>query len=158
MVTAGTYDKQHLFCDTPRLNLLHNALLSITDKYGWQLQAWAVLSNHYHFIAAAPEDPQTLSTCVRELHSRTAIALNKHDNTPGRKIWHNYWESLITHQHSYFARLNYVHHNAQKHGCVTSANQYPWCSAAWFEGTASAAQIKTIYGFKTDRLTIQDDY
>jgi putative transposase len=38
------------------------------------------------------------------------------------------------------------------------ANQYRWCSAAWFERTASPAQVKTIYGFKIDRLKVQDDF
>jgi len=38
------------------------------------------------------------------------------------------------------------------------ANQYPWCSAAWFERTASAAQVKTIYRFKTDKLDLPDDF
>jgi len=38
------------------------------------------------------------------------------------------------------------------------ANQYPWCSAAWFERAASPAQVKTIYGFKIDQVKVEDDY
>ena len=45
-----------------------------------------------------------------------------------------------------------------KHKLVAVANQYPWCSAAWFERTASPAQVKTIYGFKTDKLQVPDEY
>jgi putative transposase len=41
---------------------------------------------------------------------------------------------------------------------VLVANQYPWCSAAWFERTATPAQVKTIYSFKTDQLETYDDY
>jgi len=59
---------------------------------------------------------------------------------------------------SYLARLNYVHQNAVKHGLVSVANQYPWCSAAWFERTATRAQVRTIYSFKTDRVTVQDEF
>jgi putative transposase len=51
-----------------------------------------------------------------------------------------------------------VHRNPVKHGLVPVANQYPWCSAAWFERTASPAQVKTIYNFKTDRLNVEDDF
>jgi len=54
--------------------------------------------------------------------------------------------------------LNYVHQNAVKHRLVPVASQYPWCSAAWFEQTATRAQVKTIYSFKFDRLKIDDDY
>jgi putative transposase len=45
-----------------------------------------------------------------------------------------------------------------KHKLVPVANQYPWCSAAWFERTATPAQVKTIYGFKTDKVQIYDEY
>ena len=64
----------------------------------------------------------------------------------------------LTHQHSYLTRLNYVHQNAVKHKLVPVANQYPWCSAAWFERVASPAQVKTIYGFKIDRVSVEDDF
>jgi len=41
---------------------------------------------------------------------------------------------------------------------VRVANQYPWCSAAWFERVASPAQVKTIYSFKTDQVKVEDDF
>ena len=158
MITAGTYRKQHFFQDRPRLRMLHDALLSIADKHAWRLEAWSVFSNHYHFIAHAPADAATLTVFLRELHSRTAVALNRYDETPGRKVWHNYWDTQLTHKASYLARLNYVHQNPVKHEIVPVAAQYPWSSAAWFEKTATPAQIKTIYSFKTDRVHVQDDF
>jgi len=41
---------------------------------------------------------------------------------------------------------------------VAVASQYRYCSAAWFERTATVAQIKTIYAFKTNRLNVHDDF
>jgi len=158
MVTAATYRKQRLFHDGRRLRMLHNALLAIADKHAGRLEAWSVFPNHYHFIAHAPVDAGTLVIFLRELHSRTAVALNRQDGTRGRKVWHNYWDTQLTHEASYLARLHYVHQNPVKHGVAVIANQYPWCSAAWFERTATPAQVKTIYSFKTDRIHIQDDF
>ena len=43
-------------------------------------------------------------------------------------------------------------------GLVPVAKQYPWCSAAWFERAAAPAQVKTIYGLKTDKVQIHDEY
>ncbi len=80
------------------------------------------------------------------------------DQTVGRKVWYNYWDTKLTFERSYLARLNYVHQNPVKHGLVRVASQYPWCSAAWFERTASPATVKTIYSFKTDKVKIDDDY
>ena len=158
MVTAATYLKQPLFHDESTLRMLHDTLLTIADKHSWRLEAWAVFPNHYHFIAVAPADADTLTHFIRELHSRTAIALNRHDVMPRRKVWHNFWDTQLTHEASYLARLNYVHQNPVKHGLVANAADYPWCSAAWFETTATPAQVKTIYSFKTDHVSVQDDF
>lgn len=68
MVTAGTYQKTPLFHDDRALRMLQTALLTIAAKYAWHLQAWAILTNHYHFIAAAPADANTLTPLIRELH------------------------------------------------------------------------------------------
>jgi putative transposase len=84
--------------------------------------------------------------------------LNELDGVTQRKVWFNFRDTKLTHQYSYLARLNYVHQNAVKHKLVTVANQYPWCSAAWFERVASSAQVKTIYGFKLDRVKVEDDF
>jgi putative transposase len=92
------------------------------------------------------------------LHSETARKLNTLDGTKARQVWFNYWDIRLTFEKSYWARLNYVHQNPVKHNLVLVANQYPWCSAAWFERTASPAMVKTIYSFKTERLKIDDYY
>ena len=64
----------------------------------------------------------------------------------------------LTYQKSYLARLNYVHQNAVKHGLVPVANQYPWCSARWFEGLASPAIVQSIYRFKIDAVSMKDGF
>jgi putative transposase len=51
-----------------------------------------------------------------------------------------------------------VHQNAVKHKLVPVANQYPWCSAAWFESTASPAVVESLYRFKTDALSVDDEF
>jgi len=158
MVTAGTWRRQQLFHDAVRLRLLHDTLLTTASRYDWRLEAWAVLPNHYHFIAAAPSDASTLRAWVREVHSRTAIGLNRLDGLSGRKVWHNYWETRLTYANAYLARLHYVHQNPVKHGIVRDATQYLWCSAAWFESNATPAQVRTVYSFRTDRLNVIDDF
>ena len=80
------------------------------------------------------------------------------DNAAGRQVWHNFWETRLTYERSYLARLNYVHQNAVRHGLVRVANQYRWCSADWLERTATPAQMKTVYSFKIDKLNVLDDF
>ncbi len=160
-VTAATYQKAHHFRGGERLAVLHRGLLAVARDHRWRLEAWAVFSNHYHFIAHSPEDADTaesLRAMLSLLHERTAKWLNKLDGAAGRKVWHNYRETRLTFEKSYLARLAYTHRNAVRHRLVPVANQYPWCSAAWFERVATPAQVQTIYSFGEDRLSVPDDF
>lgn len=65
MVTAGTYRKQHFFASAERLDYLCDSLFNFVEKYGWQLQAWAVFPNHYHFVAISPSVATNLSDMTR---------------------------------------------------------------------------------------------
>jgi hypothetical protein len=100
----------------------------------------------------------SLSQMLGVLHARTAGWSNRLDKTPRRKVWHNFWDTRLTYQKSYLARLNYVHQNAVKHGLALMANQYRWCSAGWFESVPSPSIVRSIYGFKTDALRVSDDF
>src|SRR6266576_3957854 len=63
-VTAGTYLKAHHFRGSDRLRVLHRGLLTVAQEYGWLFEAWAVFSNHYHFVAHSPPDASNLSDRV----------------------------------------------------------------------------------------------
>jgi len=158
MVTAGTYGKlPHL--NTPeRRDFFLEALFARAAEFGWQLQAWAVLSNHYHFVATAPEDPGTLRRFIGKLHMTTAKQLNEWDGTLGRKVWYQFWDSYITFERSYLARLNYVHHNPVHHGVTDNALEYRWCSASWFSEHAPSALVATVEGCKIDKIEVRDDF
>jgi putative transposase len=160
-VTASTHEKQHHFRGSQHLAVLHRGLLTVARDFGWRLEAWAVFSNHYHFVGHPPEpatDATSLSDMLSVLHTKTARWINRLDNSPKRQVWFNFWETRLTYQRSYLARLNYVHQNAVKHGLVLVANQYPWCSAGWLERSASAAAVKAIYRFRTDAVRVLDDF
>ena len=158
-VTGATYQKAHHFREPLRLGVLERGLLKLAAEYGWQFEAWAVFSNHYHFVAHSPESgAESLSEMLNTLHSKTATWVNRRDAAAGRQVWHNFRETKLTYERSYLCRLAYVHQNAVHHGLVPVANQYRWCSAAWFERTATNAQVNTLYGLKLDRVHVPDDF
>jgi REP-associated tyrosine transposase len=157
IITAGTYRKRHIL-DTPaKLDLVRDALFHVALAQGWELQAWAVLSNHYHLVAAVPDEAD-LSRFIHSLHRFTSRELNKIDRTSGRRVWHQCWDTHLTYERSYLARLNYVHTNPVHHGVVEDERSYPWCSAAWFVREADAALRKTVESFKTDRVNVPDEF
>ncbi len=158
IVTGSTENKKLLFNTEPKLDLLQSTLLRLSQESCWQVEAWACFANHYHFIARATESAGSLKQMVQQLHAETADGLNAMDRVSSRNVWFNFYDTQLTYHNSYMARLNYVHQNPVKHRLVQVANRYPWCSAAWFERTATPAQVKTVYSFKTDHIKVIDDF
>lgn len=156
MVTAGTHRKERFFDSPERLEMLQSELVALMEQSGWSLQAWAVMPNHYHFVAMA--GPGDMTALIRRLHSATAQEVNREDKTPGRRVWFQYWDSHLTYQKSYYARLNYVQNNPVHHGLASDAKQYRWCSAGWFEQNAKPAFYRMVAGFKCDRVNVPDDF
>jgi len=157
MVTAGTYGKENLFHSSERLNFVTNALMILAEEYGWGLQAWAVFSNHYHFIGES-QKPATLRRLIQYLHSISAKHINALDGKPGRKVWFQYWDTQLTYQKAYMARLNYVHTNALRHGLVRHAERYPWCSAGWFARRATRSFQQSVRSFPCDKVVVPDEF
>lgn len=158
MVTGAILHNQNLLIENRYKEFILHTLLERSAFLGWGLQAWAILSNHYHFIAQAPEDVTTLEKLMRQLHSITAIQINRWDNTPGRQVWFNYWDSCLTYEKSYFARLHYVHMNPIKHGLADDAMNYPFCSYKWFIEQGDEALKEQVFAQPIDHVKIFDDF
>ena len=158
MVTSGTYGKHHWFKEESRLQRLQQLLFELALEREFDLQAWAVFSNHYHFIANPVGPAADLAGLLRRLHSISAKEINGLDGSPGRKVWHQYWDTNLTFQRATLARLNYVHQNPVKHGLARVARNYPWCSAAWFEDTARPSLVNTLKSFDLREVRVPDEY
>ncbi len=158
-VTARTLHRVHHFRGSDRLTLVRDLLFTIAAKYGWRLEAWAVLTNHYHFVAHSPSGDQTaesLGKLLKNLHADISRSINRLDGVQGRKVMHNYRETHITYPRSYLARLNYTHNNPVHHRLVTRASDYAWCSAREFEKAVTPAWVKTIQSFLYDEIAKED--
>jgi putative transposase len=158
MVTGAILHNEHLLSDNKRKIFVLQTLFERTKLFGWNLEAWAVLNNHYHFIAQAPKDATTLAKLIQQLHSITAIQINKWDNTSGRQVWHNYWDSCLTYEKSYFARLHYIHENPVKPGLVENAIDYPYCSYRWFIERGDEVLKEQVFNQPIDKIKVFDDF
>jgi len=158
IVTAATLRHQPLFDGAVKRDYLLNTLHGEAQRFEWSLQAWAVLSNHYHFVASAPKDADSLMKLIKAIHSRTAVWLNRFDHAPQRKVWFQYWDTCLTYERSYLSRLNYVNHNPVKHGLVADASEYPWCSMAWFLRKADPTFRERVLSLKIDRISVPDQF
>ena len=143
-----------------RLRVLHRGLLTVARDFGWQFEAWSVFSNHYHFIAHSPVDKPTaesLGLMLKTLHVKTSGWVNRLDHTRAAGVVQFPGNAFELSEVVLRATELYAPEPSEtRFGASDQPN--PWCSAAWFERTASAAQVKTIYRFKTDKLAVPDDF
>jgi putative transposase len=158
MVTGAIIHNEHLLAENERKAFVLQTLFERANLLNWNLQAWAVLNNHYHFVGQAPENAITLAKIVRQLHSITAIEINRWDNTPGRQVWFNYWDTCLTYEKSYLARLHYVQMNPVKHGLTDNVLNYPFCSYKWFVEQGDETLQKQVFAQPIDRVKIVDDF
>jgi len=158
MVTAGTYGKEHFFRYSGSLDVLTQTLLDQTAECNWMLDAWAVFSNHYHFIGSPGDKARQLPDLVRRIHSSTARHVNLRDQSVDRRVWFQYWDTTLTYEASYLARIKYVQQNPVRHGLVSVADQYPYCSAALFAQRAPAELQRRLLGFRIDKVNVTDPY
>lgn len=158
MVTAGTYGKRCYLNTAERRDQFLASLFRLTYESGWELHAWAVMANHYHLVALSPEQPGNLPEWIGRLHHESTVALNAADQTPNRPVWYQYWDTHLSFQRSYMARLKYVHTNPAHHGIVMRAEEYRWCSQSWFRDLAGSGFRKAVDGFAVDKLKVFDDF
>lgn len=159
-LTDRTRNLAHLLAEDSMKDWFQDKLRGLAAEFGWNLEAWAILSNHYHWVAHSPEedpDAESLRFWVRKLHSLATKELNRREGCPGRsRLWQNYRETRLTHQRSYLARLHYVHQNAVHHGLVRKGTLWKWCSASEFVAASSPAWVRTIASFQYDEIAEAD--
>lgn len=158
-ITASTYGRARLL-DNPAKEKLFSSLLKSCDKHGWTLEDWVILDNHYHLMVTAPSSAHSLPRFIADYHRFTALFIKK--NNPAAvslpKIFSNYWDTCITFENSYYARLNYIFYNPVKHGYVENAEEYPWGSL-YFRCRNDRVYIERLMkGFPFDEVRIEDDY
>ncbi len=160
-VTARTAGNHNLLQEDSMKDWFQSTLLLLMDEFDWKPEAWAILSNHYHFIAHSQASREgaadSLSRMIRKLHSLTTREINARSSSSDQKrLWQNYRETLLTHQASYLARLHYVHQNAVHHKLVLIGSDWKWCSAAAFKKAVTPAWVKTISSFGYEKIAMKD--
>jgi len=149
-ITAATLGRQNILCDPDHRTLLATLLFEFAERHSVELGAWVVLNDHYHILGKYANADQ-LRVFIQRLHGRTSFELNRRDKTPGRRVWHNYWDRVMRDEQDFWTRFNYIHHNPVKHGYVATAADWPHSSYRSFEakyGTEWMHDIELRYPIK----------
>ena len=159
-ITGATYLKKGFLASKDGKTRLLNSIKRGCKKYHWTLEDWVILDNHYHLMLNAPNTANTLGKMINEVHKFTAIWLKKNllELKEEKRIFYNYWDSCITYETSYCARLNYIYFNPVKHGYVEEASNYMWGSYTFRikEDFDYLDMIREKYPW--DKVIVKDDF
>ncbi|MCK4640224.1 MAG: hypothetical protein KAU06_02700, partial [Candidatus Marinimicrobia bacterium] len=59
-ITGATYEHVHYMKSDEAKDIFLNYLFKSFEHYNWVIEDWVVLDNHYHLMANAPENAETL--------------------------------------------------------------------------------------------------
>ncbi len=158
IVTASTLHHQHLLSTARHLDTMQRSLFNLSDEYSWDLQAWAIFSNHYHIVASSRNGSGPLAEMLARLHNGASREINRMDGVRERQVWYQYWDTRLTYHTAYLARLKYVTLNPVRHGLARIAEDYRWCSARWFARNVSRAFYRSVMSFPIDRVNVLDGF
>ena len=131
IVTAGIFKNQPVLKPIKHKDLFQDLLLELSEVFSINLDAWVILDNHYHILFECAKGNK-IPDFIRRLHGRTSFEFNKADNSRGRQVWHNYWDTSIRDEKDYWIRFNYVHHNPVKHGYVKKMEKWIHSSCRFY--------------------------
>lgn len=100
-------------------------LIEVAEIFQIQAHAYVILDDHYHLLIYF-DDSTFIPKFVHRLHGTTSFLINKHDDTPGRRIWHNYWDRVIRDEEEFYTKLNYIHYNPVKHGYISDPENWEY--------------------------------
>jgi len=131
-ISAACFEHAPILASPGRRSEFEARLISSLQSAKINLDAWVVLSTHYHVLIEVRSFDQ-VPPFFQRLHNGTAYEWNREDGCTGRRrVWFHYYDRFIRDETQYFQTLNYIHFNPVKHGLVEDPYAWEWSSLAAF--------------------------
>lgn len=125
IISRGTR-RLEIFQDDEDFITFLNLLKGIKKKYEFSIEAYCLMSNHYHLLIKAGEYP--LSNAMAWIGGNYARYFNKKYEYSGH-VFENRYKSLLIDDEQYLYQVsNYIHMNPVRAHIVDSPEQYKWSS------------------------------
>lgn len=128
-----------------------------SQKYGLDILAYCLMSNHVHFVVV-PHEQDCLARVFNTVHMRYAQHIHRRHGARGHLWQGRFFSCCMDSDHLYHA-IRYVERNPVRAGMVKTAWKYRWSSAGVHAGLQAAAdgpiEINT-RGFAVDETEWQE--
>ena len=186
-ITGATCEHVHYMESDEAKDIFLNYLFKSFEHYNWKIEDWVVLDNHYHLMANAPENAETLAQVINNVHrfsssgiksllesleslecincvdavptqSEHKAAPTQSEHSTTKKMFHNYWDTCITYENSYYARLHYLWYNPVKHGYVKHQLEWKYSSFYYRHQDEKEYLDKIMKLYPCDKVKVFDDF
>jgi len=127
-ITQRGVDRRETFSDDGDRRTYLQLLQQNLSETETRLLGWCLMTNHVHLIAV-PEREDSLSVLLRRVHGRYAQYYNVRAGRTGH-LWQNRFFACVLEASHLWTALAYVERNPVRVGIVSTAEEYPWSSAA----------------------------
>lgn len=150
-LTASTYKHRKLLDDEIK-TLLAVLIPQTLAEYGWSLDAWVILDNHYHLLSQSKQG-KDLSKIIAKIHNISAQAIKAKFGIK-TKIWSNYWDYCPRDEKDYNIRWCYLLNNPYNHGYVADLKDWEWSSFHEHYKDQGKEQLRKIFLEHIDYKTL----
>lgn len=126
VISRGNYRADVFGHETTKAAFL-KCLAEASEKSGWSVHAWCVMSNHYHLCFTTPLP--NLVEGMRWLQATFSLRFNRLRNERGH-VFQGRYKALVVEPDATGAVCHYIHLNPVRAGLVPLATlaQWPWTS------------------------------
>lgn len=125
-ITSRGNARQSIFLDNKDYINFLEALCSIVNRYNWILNAYCLMSNHYHLLIETPEG--NLSKGMRQLNGVYTQHFNRKHNRVGHVLQGRYKAILVDKDNYLLELCRYVVLNPVRAGLVKNPKEWRWSS------------------------------
>jgi len=119
---------------TEHIDLLRAAFRQVKQKRPFEIEAIAVLPDHFHCVWTMSPDDTDYSTRIRLIKTLFCRAIPASESLSARRvvkgergIWQRrFWEHAIRDEYDLQRHVDYTHYNPVKHGHARSASEWPY--------------------------------
>jgi putative transposase len=104
------------------INLLQASIDNARKKYRFDIIAWVILPEHFHWLLNIQE--QSISTIIQSIKLSFSKKYNQRDSI-NRAVWQkSFWDHIIRDETDFYRHIHYIHYNPVKHGLAKTAFSY----------------------------------
>ena len=129
-ITSVTKNRTPYFSNYININIFTETVENVKRKYSFELFAYVLLPDHFHWIIKMPENDTNFSKIVHSVKRNFTINYKKANGINYQmNIWQpRFWDHVIRDEQDLKNHLDYLHWNPVKHEIANQPDQYRYSS------------------------------